>query len=64
MADPVAQLRDCRRMVDDLIAERDRYKDALAHIAEGNISPAMRFAELVLDGDSTIAAHRKVVSDG
>lgn len=50
---------------DDLMAQAqaalvtlDRYAEALAHIAAGNISPSITFAQLVLDGKTVEEAHR------
>jgi hypothetical protein len=38
--------------------ERVRYRDALKHIAAGNISPAIEFAQKILDGLDVEAAHK------
>ena len=35
-----------------------RYRAALQHIASGNISPAIGFAQRVLDGSEVLEAHR------
>lgn len=37
--------------------EADRFRDALRHIAIGNIAPSMFFAERILAGDSLEQAH-------
>ena len=67
MSDARDMLRDCSLLVDGLLAERDRYREALQHIARGDItsalsfSPARDFAAHVLNGDSVKQAHRKAV---
>jgi len=43
-------------------SDHDRFKDALGHIAGGNISPSIDFARYVLDGLDVAAAHRKATS--
>ena len=42
---------------DTLKADHDRYRAALQHIADGNLSPSIRFARLVLEGKSVTEAH-------
>jgi hypothetical protein len=47
------------RDAQELLAENDRLRGALQHIADGNISPSIRFARLVLDGATVKDAHRQ-----
>lgn len=42
-----------------LEAENGRLREALEHIAQGNISPAITFARHILAGDSVDKAHEK-----
>lgn len=41
--------------------ERDLYRDALSHIARGNISPSIGFARRVLSGESVTDAHESEI---
>lgn len=43
----------------DGLAEVERLRAALRHIANGNIAPSMHFAERILAGDSVQDAHAK-----
>lgn len=45
-----------------LEAENGRLREALEHIAQGNISPAITFAKYVLAGSSVDAAHKVQVA--
>ena len=60
MSDVLRKLRDD---LDDLLTKRDRYKRALGHIADGNISPAMSFAQYVLGGSDVMEAHTRASRD-
>lgn len=42
--------------------ENGRLREALQHIADGNISPSIIFARHILAGDSVDEAHKKQVS--
>jgi len=43
----------------NLMSEVNRLREALKHIADGNLSPCIGFARFILDGDSVDMAHQK-----
>lgn len=58
-----ARAKAAATIADDLGAAAARYRTALEHIAAGNMSPAIGFARRILDGASTLDAHRAEVEE-
>lgn len=52
---------DAEKRLFDALKERDLYRDALGHIAKGNISPSIGFARRVLSGESVADAHESEI---